>query len=37
MIFYIETNANLAMKMRAMMVATISFFVNLPVKMEMRT
>ena len=33
---YIVTKANLATKMRAMIVATISFFVYLPVKSVIR-
>ena len=35
--FYIVTNANFAIKMSAITVAMISFFVYLPVKMEIRT
>ena len=35
--YYIVTNANFARKIRAMIVATISFFVYLPVKTEIRT
>ena len=36
-VIYIVTNANLATKISAIIAATISFFVNLPVKMEIRT